>query len=283
MADKVNVRKIERRRHLIERREVPLEPAVRPDEQKARARIERRVVRVIEADQVLDLLVGDHTADKQNVRPRIVELIGQEAVGAPIEVREARNDRQHRRPGEPQLFKILPVELRIAQRKVAALGVGLQLAPSPETLACKRAVHAHEIFGRRDVVVDEGHAIGQRKRSARRPGPERKVMQQQVIGMAHVDELPVIARQRLESMVGRLDENLGLVSGPSERTLDPEHLMADRVAIAQRGQYLVDADHEGLLARSPGPPSESGRSSRSRTRDGPVGSAATTSSAGGRF
>src|SRR2546429_4677892 len=44
-------------------------------------------------------------------------------------------------------------------------------------------------------------------------------------------------------------------------------ILADRVAIAQRGQYLVDADHEGLLARSPGPPSESGRSSRSRTRE----------------
>ena len=50
------------------------------------------MIRVKESDQILDLLVGNHSADKENVRPRVVELIGHETVGTPIEVREARND-----------------------------------------------------------------------------------------------------------------------------------------------------------------------------------------------
>src|SRR6185436_10909856 len=108
------------------------------------------------------------------------------------------------------------------------------------------------------------------------------MVQQQVVGTARVDELTIIARQRLEAVVGRLDENLGLVSGAAEHPLNPQHLVADRVAIAERGQYLVDADHERLRARAAGPLSARGWRSRSRTCAGPVGSAATTSPAGGR-
>ena len=177
-------------------------------------------------------------------------------LGAPIEVREARNDRQHGGAGKSERLEILPVELRIAQREIAAIDVGLELAPSAETLARERAMDADEIFGRRDVVIDERHPIGQRKRGTRCLGPEREMVQQQVVGMARVDELAVIARQRLEPAVGRLDENLGLVAGAAKHPLNPEHLVADRVAVAERGQHLVDAGSRSALRarRPPAPP-----------------------------
>jgi len=38
----------------------------------------------------------------------------------------------------------------------------------PSALARERPVHADEVFRRRDVVVDERHAIGQREGGSRR-------------------------------------------------------------------------------------------------------------------
>ena len=81
--------------------------------------------------------------------------------------------------------------------------------------------------------------------------------------MAGVDELAVVARQRLEPVVGGLDEDLRLVAGGAQHALDAEHLVADRVAVAERRQHLVDPDHPRLPA-------------------GPFGSFARTSWAAGR-
>ena len=63
--------------------------------------------------------------------------------------------------------------------------------------------------------------------------------------------------------VGGFNEDLRVVPGGFQHTLDSEDLVPDRVAISQRGEHLVNPDH-GCL------------------RDGPVGSFATTSRAGGR-
>ena len=133
--------------------------------------------------------------------------------GGAIEVREVRHDRQHRGPGKPERFEVLPVELRIAQRQIAAVDVGLQLAAAAEALPRERAVDADEVLRRRDVVVDERHPIGQRERRARRLRADREVVEQQVVGMAGVDQLAIVARQRLEPAVGRLDEDVRLVAG----------------------------------------------------------------------
>src|SRR3989442_6054975 len=90
------------------------------------------------------------------------------------------------------------------------------------------------------------------------------MMDQQIVRAAEVDQLAVIARQRFEAVIGRLDENLGLIAGAAQDALNAEHLVADRIAVAERREHLVDADHARLLAS-----------------EGPVGSAASTSSAGG--
>ena len=74
------------------------------------------------------------------------------------------------------------------------------------------------------------------------------MMEQQVVRVADVDELAVVARQRLEPAVGGLDEDLRLVAGRAQHALDAEHLVADRVAVAERREHLVDADHARFRA-----------------------------------
>ena len=71
--------------------------------------------------------------------------------------------------------------------------------------------------------------------------------------MAGVDQLAVVARQRLEPVVGRLDEDVRLVARAAQDALDAEHLVADGVAVAERREHLVDAaDHP--CARRPAAP-----------------------------
>ena len=42
-------------------------------------------------------------------------------------------------------------------------------------------------------------------------------MQQQVVGRARRDQFAVVARERLEAGIGRLDEDVGLVARPQTR------------------------------------------------------------------
>src|SRR6185436_16736849 len=90
------------------------------------------------------------------------------------------------------------------------------------------------------------------------------MMQQQVLGVAGVDQLAVVAGQRFDALVGGLDENIRLVAGAAQHPLDPENFVADRVSVAERGENLVD------------PP-------QARLPTGPFGRPASTASAGGRF
>ena len=66
------------------------------------------------------------------------------------------------------------------------------------------------------------------------------MVQQQVVGMAGVDELAVVARQRLEPRIGGLDEDVRLVAGRAQHALDAEHFVADGVAVAERREHLMD-------------------------------------------
>ena len=178
-------------------------------------------------------------------------------------MRKVGDDRQNRCARKPERLEILAVELRIAHRQIAAVRVRLQLATAAKGLARERPVHADEVLGRRDVVIDERHPVGQRVRRPRRLRAEREVVEQQVVAMAEIHELAIVVRLRLEAMVGGFDEDLGLVSGTAEHALNAQHFVADRVAVPERREHLVDADQFCLPA-------------------GPVGSFAITSSAGGR-
>ena len=65
------------------------------------------MVRVEAADDVFDLLVRDHPAHEQHVGPLVVELLRDQPVRRIVEVRQIRNDRQHRRPLEAERLEIL--------------------------------------------------------------------------------------------------------------------------------------------------------------------------------
>src|SRR5918996_770422 len=65
-------------------------------------------------------------------------------------------------------------------------------------------------------------------------------MNQDVVGMARVLQLWILRRSIPEPSIGGFDENLRLVSSRSQDALDAEHLIADRVAVAQRRQHLVN-------------------------------------------
>ena len=185
--------------------------------------------------------------------------------GCAIEMREIGHDRQHAGAREAERLEILAVELRVAEREIAAVGVGAQLAPAAEALPRQRAMHADEVLRRRDVVIDERHPIGQRERGPRRLRADREMMEQQVVGMAGVDQLAVVARQRLEPRVGGLDEDLRLVAGAAQHALDAEHLVADRVAVAERREHLVDG-----WSRAPSAPPARRPPCRGRVRGDPL-------------
>ena len=97
-----------------------------------------------------------------------------------------------------------------------------------------------EVLGRRDVVVDEHHPIGQRVGHARRARSDRKMMDQDVVGMAGVGQVAVVHGQVFETRVGGLNENLRLVAGVAQHALDAQHLVTDRIAVAERRQHLMD-------------------------------------------
>src|SRR5256885_17110638 len=78
----------------------------------------------------VDSFVRNHAADKQNVRPLVVELVGDEAIRRVIQMREIGDHRQHRRSREAERLEILAVELGGAEREIAAVRLQPQLAPA---------------------------------------------------------------------------------------------------------------------------------------------------------
>ena len=133
--------------------------------------------------------------------------------------------------------------------------VGRQLTASQVAELHQQRVHVDEELRRRDVVVDQRHPVGQREGHPRGPRSDREMVDQQVVGMAGVRQIAIVGGQMLEPAIRRLHENLRGVAGGPEHALDPQHLVADRVAVAERREHLVHLRrHRGsgpLLARGP--------------------------------
>ena len=95
---------------MIQRGKVAFEEAEDTDDQQSGAAVDLRVVRVKEADEVLDLLVRDDAADEEDVCPVVVELTRDEVVGRQFEVREVRHHGEHCRPRKSEAIEVFPVE-----------------------------------------------------------------------------------------------------------------------------------------------------------------------------
>ena len=81
-------------------------------------------------------------------------------------------------------------------------------------------------------------------------------MNEHVGGIDRPDHVPVVDCEVLEPRIGGLDEDVGLVPGAAQHALDAQHFVADGVAVAKRGEHLVDARtgaHERLPAGTAAP------------------------------
>ena len=56
-------------------------------------------------------------------------------------------------------------------------------------------------------------------------------------------QIAVVDRQVLEPRIGGLDEDLRLVPGAAQHALNAEHLVSDRIAVAERRQNLMNRGH----------------------------------------
>ena len=157
---------------------------------------------------VFDPLVGNHPADKQQVDPVVVERPGLHEVRRAGQVREVGDDRQDGGVAEAEPFELRAVVLRVAQGQLDPRRVGAELAAPEIAQLDEQRMHVDEELGRRDVVVDERHPVGQREGHPRRARANREVMDQQVVGMAGVGQIAVVEREVLEPAIGGLDENL---------------------------------------------------------------------------
>src|SRR5262249_43091313 len=196
-----------------------------------------------EVDDVLNFLVGDDPADEDDVGPLVVELIRDKAIWLPLEMREVRHDRKKCGPAESELFKVQPIELRVTEREVAAIRVRAQFAAAAKTLPGERSVHVDEVFGRRDVVIDERHPIRKGEGGARCFRAKREMVKQQSLGVAEVHQFAAIAGQRLERYVDSFDEEVGLMAVTPQPALNAENFVANRIAVPERSQDLMDPDH----------------------------------------
>ena len=130
-----------------------------------------------EADDILDLLIRNHPADEDDVRPLVVELSGHLPVRGEVETRQVRHHGKHPGSHKAELLEIAAVEFRVAERDIAARCIGAELAAAMEALPRQSSMDAGEVFRRRDVVVDKRHSIRQGKRCPRRLRADRKMVE----------------------------------------------------------------------------------------------------------
>jgi hypothetical protein len=108
-------------------------------------------------------LFGNHAADEQNVRAVIIEGVEHAPIGDPAEVGEVGHHREDRGIRKAQRLELAAVELRRACSERHAGRIGAEFAAPVIALSHQPGMHAHEVFGRRDVVV---HAASCRQGSA---------------------------------------------------------------------------------------------------------------------
>ena len=60
--------------------------------------------------------------------------------------------------------------------------------------------------------------------------------------MARIPQIGIVKRQVLDTRLRRLDEDLRIVAGASQHALDSQHLVTDRIPVAESGEDLVYRD-----------------------------------------
>src|SRR5688572_11086560 len=68
-------------------------------------------------------------------------------------------------------------------------------------------------------------------------------MDQDVRGVAFLNQVTVVARLIFETRIGGLDEDVRLESSAAQHALNAEYFMPDGVAVPERREHLVDFLH----------------------------------------
>src|SRR5688572_14293877 len=67
------------------------------------------------------------------------------------------------------------------------------------------------------------------------------MVDEDVRGSRVANQLAIVDRPIFQARIRRLDEDFRVVSGSHQDALNAQHLVTDRVAVAERGEHLMDA------------------------------------------
>ena len=254
---------------LLEPVEVALEATGVSHQEEPALRLYPALVGGERPDQVLDLLVGDHTPHEEDVRALVVMESSHHGRRGAVVLRQVEDDGENAGPLEAGRLQLLPVVLAVAQAQRGAGGEGLELSAAMVAQPRQVGVEAEEEGGRGDVVVDDHEGVGQVEGQAARGAPDGEVEEAHRLrgGLALV--LPQGTGQVGHPGVHLLGEDVRGVARRPEVGLDGQGLVADGVAVGEGGQELVHP------ARPVGP---GAAHSRSRSASSPPRSPATISS-----
>ena len=225
---------------LLQPVEVALEAPVVAHEQEAAAGPHPPLEHREGADEVVDPLVRDDAAHEEDVRAAVVVEAPHDRRGRPVVEREVEDDGQDGRPREPGLLELAPVELAVPERELRPGGERLELAPPVVAQPREVRVEAQEEVGRRDVVVDDHQPVGGVVDEPAGGAADREVEDAHGVRRGHLPVLPERAREVGDARVHQLREDVRLVPGRAQLPLDRQGLVPDRVAVAERGEDLVD-------------------------------------------
>ena len=188
--------------------------------------------------------------DEQDVGAAVVVEPPHERRGRPLVERQVQHDRQHGRAREAGLLQLLAVELAVAERQLRARREGGELAAPVVAQAREVRVEAEEEVRGRDVVVDDHQPVGGVVDQAAGGAADREVEDADGVGRRDLPVLEERARQVRDPRVHQLREDVRLVARGAQLALDRERLVADRVAVGERSEELVDLHRPGSRGRS---------------------------------
>jgi hypothetical protein len=231
--------------HLLEPVVVPLVASVVADQEQAAARLQVPLVDREGSDQVVDPLVGNDAPHEEDVDPAVVVEPANDRRGRTSVGLEVQDDGQDCGPPEARRLQLAPVELAVPQAQLGARREGSQLASAVVAEAGEVRVEAKEEVRGRDVVVDADQAVRRTVHEAARGAPYREVEEADGLRRGDLAVLPERPGQAGHAWVHALCEDVGREARPAQVPLDGQGLVADGVAVGERGQDLVDPSGAG--------------------------------------
>ena len=141
------------------------------------------------------------------------------------------------------------VELAVGQYHFGGAGERRRLLPAPRQQMGRGFLHATKIFRRRDVVIENDLAAGQRGKNVVHVRADGQVQQHDIRGpeiVAVGGEIARVATQFGQDAPG-FAVNVGGVPPPPENLAHGPRLVADGIAIGKARDNLMNGPHGSFL------------------------------------